>query len=92
MKRPRINNFGVISWNELHKYLTDNYVWMLTVSIKENTLVYHGEMMFRNNKRPPEKIYITVSQASKNVISAESEYHGKFNTLDELIKYTKRYS
>lgn len=90
--RPRISKFGMITRNALFEHFNKNYVWMLTVTIKDNVLIYHGEMMFRENKRPPEKIHITVSQTSKNVISAESERHGKFLNVDELLEYTKRNS
>ena len=90
--RPRISKFGTITRNVLFEHFNKNYIWMLTATIKDNVIIYHGEMMFRENKRPPEKIHITVSRASKNVISAESERHGKFLNVDELLKYTKRSS
>ena len=90
--RPRISKFGTITRNALFEHFSKNYVWMLTATIKDNVIIYHGEMMFRENKRPPEKIHITVSRASKNVISAESERHGKFLNVDELLKYIKRSS
>lgn len=90
--RPRISKFGTITRNALFEHFRKNYVWMLTVTIKDNVLIYHGEIMFRENKRPPEKIHITVSRASKNVISAESERHGKFLNVNELLKYIKRNS
>lgn len=88
--RPRISKFGVISRNALFEHFNKNYVWILTATIKDNVIIYHGEMMFRENKCPPEKIHITVSRASKNVISAESENHGRFNSIQEAIDYTRK--
>ena len=77
-------------WNDLKKHFTDNYVWMLTVTLNEYTLTYHGIICFRDNKRSPEKIDVKVNRKSKTIMSVESEKHGKFGNIQEVIEYTTK--
>lgn len=88
--RPRINSsFGKIKWNDLKDYFFNNYVFGFTVNINGNELTYMSHIMFRNNKKDPEKIYVKVSRTSKNVIAAWTD-NKKFNNIQELLNYTKR--
>jgi hypothetical protein len=45
--------------------------------------------MFRNSRKDPEELMIEVSYNSKLVLSAYTKTH-KFETIEELKKYTKR--
>lgn len=86
--RPRVSKFGKIYFNELHKYLTDNYVFGFTVK-RGDPLIYKFLLMFRNSRKDPEELMIEVSYNSKLVLSAYTKTH-KFETIEELKKYTKR--
>lgn len=88
--RPRINSFGKITYTELNKYLTENAVYGFVVEIKKDTYVYSYNIMYRFNKKDPEMLYVEVSQTSKLVIGAWTNWGKKFNNIDELKKYTKR--
>ena len=88
--RPRINStFGVMKWKDLKDYFFNNYVFSFTVNIADNELIYTNYIMFRNNKKDPEKIYVKVSRTSKNVIAAWTD-NKKFNNVQEILDYTKR--
>ena len=88
--RPRINKFGKITFSELQSYLFDNYVFGFTVKRNVSTLTYTFLMMFRDNKKIPEELYIEVSKNSKLVIAASTNKGKEFNNIDELKKYTKK--
>lgn len=90
--RPRINKFGKITFGELQTYLKDNYVFGFTVKRNVSTLIYTFLIMFRENKKDPEKLYIEVSNNSKLVISALTNRGKNFNNIDELKEYTKKLS
>ena len=87
--RPRINNFGRISYTELNKYLYSNSVYGFTASTKDTTITYTYFIMFRNTKEDPEMLLIEVSRASKLVLKAWTNKGKKFNNVDELKRYTK---
>lgn len=88
--RPRINKFGKITLNELHNYLKDNYVFGFTVKRNISTLTYTFLMMFRDNRKDPEELYIEVSNTSKLVIKATTNKGKVFNNINELKQYTKK--
>ena len=90
--RPRINKFGKITFNELQTYLKDNYVFGFTVKRNVSTLIYTFLIMFRENKKDPEELYIEVSNNSKLVIGASTNRGKIFNNIDELQEYTKKLS
>ena len=87
--RPRINNFGRISYTELNKYLYSNSVYGFTASTKDTTITYTYFIMFRNTKEDPEMLLIEVSRASKLVLKAWTDKGKKFNNVDELKRYTR---
>ena len=87
--RPRINNFGRISYTELNKYLYSNSVYGFTASTKDTTITYTYFIMFRNTKEDPEMLLIEVSRASKLVLKAWTNKGKKFNNVDELKRYTR---
>ena len=88
--RPRMNStFGVMKWKDLKDYFFNNYVFSFTVDINGNELTYMSYIMFRSNKKDPEKIYVKVSRTSKNVIGAWTD-NKKFNSIQEILDYTKR--
>lgn len=87
--RPRINNFGRISYTELNKYLYSNSVYGFTASKKDTTITYTYFIMFRNTKEDPEMLLIEVSRASKLVLKAWTNKGKKFNNVDELKRYTR---
>ena len=89
--RPRINNFGRISYTELNKYLYSNSVYGFTASTKDTTITYTYFIMFRNTKEDPEMLLVEVSRASKLVLKAWTDKSKKFNNVDELKRYTKFY-
>lgn len=86
--RSRFNKFSNIVFSEVNKYLTDNCVFGFTSEIKESTIVYSYNIMFRKNKEKPEMLFIEVSQKSKLPISAWTDKGIKFNNIYELKKYT----
>ena len=86
--RQRINSFGYIKYKDLNNYLTDNKVFGFTVK-RGDPLKYKFLIMFRDNKKAPEELYIEVSANSKIVLGAYTN-NRKFITLDELKQYTKR--
>lgn len=88
--RPRINKFGKITFKELQTYLFDNYVFGFTAKRNINTINYTFLIMFRENKKDPEELYIEVSNNSKLVLNAFTNRGNKFNNIDELKKYTKK--
>ena len=88
--RPRINTFGKITYKELNEYLTKNAVYGMTVKIMDSTLIYSYSIMYRFNKKDPEILYIEVSQASKFVLKAWTNWGKKFNNINDLKNYTKR--
>ena len=87
--RPRINNFGRISYTELNKYLYSNSVYGFTASTKDTTITYTYFIMFRNTKEDPEMLLIEVSRTSKLVLKAWTNKGKKFNNVDELKRYTR---
>lgn len=88
--RPRINTFGKITRNELHRYLIDNYVFNFTVKINDETFVYQYNIMFRKNKEAPEVLFVEVSKTSKLVLCAWTNKGKKFDNINELKLYTKK--
>ena len=88
--RPRINTFGKITYRELDEYLLENQVYGFTVKINKDTLVYSYNIMYRENKKDPEMLFIEVSQSSKLVLRAWTDRGIKFNNVNELKKYTKK--
>lgn len=88
--RPRINTFGKITYKELHEYLTENQVYGFTAKIEICTIIYSYHIMFRENKKDPEMLFVEVSQTSKLVLRAWTDRGMKFNNADELKKYTKK--
>jgi len=88
--RPRISTFGKITRKELEQYLNENQVYGFTAKVNEDTITYSYTMMFRDNKKDPEILYVKVSKASKLVINAYTNRGKKFNNVDELKKYTKK--
>ena len=88
--RPRISTFGRITRKELEQYLNENQVYGLTAKVNEDTITYSYIMMFRDNKKDPEILYVKVSKASKLVLNAYTDRGKKFNNVDELKKYTKK--
>ena len=87
--RPRINNFGRISYTELNKYLYSNSVYGFTASKKDTTITYTYVIMFRKTKEDPEMLLVEVSRASKLVLKTCTDKGKKFNNIDELKRYTK---
>ena len=87
--RPRINNFGRISYTELNKYLYSNSVYGFTASKKDTTITYTYVIMFRKTKEDPEMLLVEVSRASKLVLKACTDKGKKFNNIEELKRYTK---
>lgn len=88
--RPRINNFGRITRKELNDYLTENHVYGFVVTIEKDSLLYTYNILFRNNKKDPEMLYVKVSPTSKLVLGSWTNRGKKFNNIDELKNYTKR--
>ena len=89
--RPRINkNFGAIKWKELDDYFYENYVFPCGAESFEDHIIYSRRLMFRDNKKAPEKIFINVSVNSKLVLGAWDEKGMNFNSIDELKQYTKK--
>ena len=88
--RPRINTFGKITYRELDKYLLENQVYGFTVKINEDTLVYSYHIMYRENKKDPEMLFIEVSQTSKLVLKAWTDRGKNFTNINELKQYTKK--
>ncbi len=88
--RPRISSFGKIAYSEINKYLTENAVYGFVVEIMKDTYVYTYNIMYRSNKKDPEILYLEVSQVSKLVVGAWTNWGRKFNNIEELKKYTKR--
>lgn len=88
--RPRISSFGKITRKELDKYLIENQVYGFTAKINDNTFTYSYHIMFRDNKKDPEMLFIEVSKSSKLVLKAWTDKGRKFNNIDELKNYTKR--
>lgn len=89
--RPRVNkNFGRMKFNDLKDYLYKNYVFGMTVARDEQFLLYKYLIMFRSNKQRPEKLYIKVSRASKLVLEAWTNKGKEFNSINELLEYTKK--
>ena len=86
--RPRISNFGKMYFKDLHKYLTDNYVFGFTVK-RGDPLKYTFLIMFRNSRKSPEELIIEVSSASKIVLGAYTK-NQKFTSIQELLNYTKK--
>jgi hypothetical protein len=90
--RPRINKFGKVFYQEINDYLTNNYVYGFTVKRNVSTLIYTFLIMFRENKKDPEELYIEVSNNSKLVIGASTNRGKTFMNIDELKQYTKKLS
>lgn len=88
--RQRINSFGYIKYKDINKYLTENSVYGLTARFEDQYIVYSYVIMYRHNKKDPEELYVKVSQNSKLVVSACTNWGRKFNNVDELKNYTKR--
>ena len=86
--RPRVSKFGKIYFNNLKQYFTENQVQGFTVK-RGDPLIYTFLLMFRNSRKDPEELIIEVSYNSKLVLSAYTKTH-KFETIEELKKYTKR--
>ena len=85
--RPRINNFGIIKFDELDKFMYDNNCWGITVKrVSPTILKYKYIMMFRSQIYPPKEIYVTISRTSKLVIGVEIEGK-KFDNIDGFKKY-----
>ena len=88
--RQRINSFGYIKYKDLNNYLTDNKVFGLTGKYDGDFIIYTYVIMFRENKKDPEELYIKVSRNSKLVVGANTNRGKIFNNVDELKQYTKR--
>lgn len=89
--RPRINKkFNTVKWEDLNDYFYDNYVFSCGAEVLERDIIYSRKLLFRSNKKDPEKIFIKVSRNSKFVIEAWDEHGQKFNSIDELKQYTKK--
>lgn len=88
--RPRINGFGKITRKELDIYLTENQVYGFTVKINDNIFTYSYHIMFRDNKKTPEMLYVKVSPNSKLVLGAYTDRGKIFKNIEELKQYTKR--
>ena len=88
--RPRISTFGRITRKELEQYLNENQVYGFTAKVNEDKITYSYIMMFRDNKKDPEMLYVKVSKASKLVLNSYTDRGKKFNNVDELKKYTKK--
>ena len=79
-----------ITYRELDKYLLENQVYGFTAKIETCTIIYSYHIMYRENKKDPEMLFIEVSQSSKLVLRAWTDRGMKFNNVDELKKYTKK--
>lgn len=88
--RPRISSFGKITRKELDTYLTANQVYGFVVKIEPEVFVYSYHIMFRENKKDPEMLYVKVSTYSKLVLDAYTNRGKTFKNIDELKQYTKR--
>ena len=88
--RQRINSFGYIKYKDLNNYLTDNKVFGLIAKYDGDFIIYTYVIMFRENKKDPEELYIKVSRNSKLVVGANTNRGKIFNNVDELKQYTKR--
>ena len=90
MSRIKISKkFGKFTWAALKEYFLNNSVYNYTVNVSDNVLTYKSLIMFRNNKLPPEQIYIKVSKTSKLVFDAYTDKR-KFNNIKEVLEYTKK--
>ena len=74
----------------LNDYLTENQVYGFVVTIREDSILYTYNIMFRNNKKDPEMLYVKVSPTSKLVLESWTNRGKKFNNIEELKTYTKR--
>ena len=89
--RPRINNkFGRITRSELDIYLMQNSVYGFTAKKNPTTIVYSYFIMFRHNRKDPEMLFVEVSRNSKLVLSAYTNEGKTFNSVYDLLKYTKK--
>jgi len=89
--RPRLNKtFGIITFKELNKYLVSNMVYGFTVKRNDTDFIYSYHIMFRNNKRRPEVLYIKVSRTSKLVIGAWTNWDKKFDSIYSLKNYIEK--
>ena len=88
--RPRISSFGKITRKELDDYLKENQVYGFTVKINDSTFVYSYHIMFRDNKKTPEMLYVKVSPNSKLVLGAYTDRGRTFKNIEEFKQYTKR--
>lgn len=89
--RPRINTkFGKATYSHMLQYLTDNYVFGHTVKICSDYLIYSFTMMFRDNKKSPEILFLKISTASKLVTDAWTNKGNKFDSIDSIKSYTKK--
>jgi hypothetical protein len=89
--RPRKTSFGTMKFNDFKKFATENNVFGHTVHIEKDVLTYTFLAMFRDNKRPPEELYVDVSTVSKNVINVRSDRR-QFLNIDDVIEKMKRKS
>lgn len=86
--RLRKTNFGVMPFNAFKKLMTERRIWGFTVKCREDILTYTFHVMFRNNRYPPETLYVDVSTRSRNVVSIRSDIR-EFISLDDMLEKTK---
>ena len=82
--RPRKSSFGVIPYKVLQEQLNAAKVYGMFVKILPDVLIYTYVVMFRDNKKRPEELYITVSRRSRLVIKIESDRR-EFLSLQDFI-------
>ena len=87
--RPRKSSFGVIQYKVLEEQLNASKVYGLFVKTLPDILIYTYVVMFRDNKKRPEELYITVSRRSKLVIKIESDRTEFFSLQDFMDKVIK---
>ena len=71
-------------YRDLQIKLIESNVFGLTVKDEGELLHYKYLVMFRDNKKRPEELIITVSRRSKNVINITSDRR-TFQNIDDFI-------
>ena len=82
--RPRIKLNWNISRIELDKWLIDNRIYGFVVdSSHDKVFIYKSFIMYRDNKKSPEILYMVVSRQTKMVLDVYTDNY-KFKSLEDL--------
>ena len=77
-------------WNmtktQLCEWLYKNKIYPFIANTKDpDIIVYKQLIMYRNNKKDPDMLYVEVSKKTKKVLNVYTDFM-KFNSFEELKK------